>query len=120
MNINLKCKNISIKKENIAEIDSKKHVILQCTDVILGAMNYKLNDFDKVKLEGKNTRGKTTIAKTKLYKHIYQRINKIYPHFNIGTSTSHRKNIKNRWLDSYRHWNFISKNSSFDKKLTKK
>ena len=34
--------NIHIYKEDFAEIDSKGHVILQCMDIILGAINFKL------------------------------------------------------------------------------
>ena len=33
------------------EIDSKKHVIQQCMDIILDSMNFKLNEFDKIKDE---------------------------------------------------------------------
>ena len=116
----LNLNNIFIPKENIAEINSKNHIILQCMDVILGAMNFKLNGLNEVKLENSNKRGKTTIAKEKLYNVILSNIRKIYPNFNIGISTSDRGNVKNRWLDPYRHWNFISKDSIFDKTLTKK
>ena len=122
LNLNscLNLNNIFIIKEDIAEINSKNHVILQCVDIILGSINFKLNGLDKIKLEGTNRRGKTTIAKEKLYKTILANIRKILPDFNIGISTGDRGNVKNRWLDPYRHWNFISKNSIFDKKLTKK
>lgn len=116
----LKLNNISIDKENIAEIDSKKHVILQCMDIILGAINFKLNNLDKLKITNTKRRGKTTIAKEKLYKAILNNIRDIYPNFNIGISTSDRGNVRNRWFDPYRHWNFKARNSSFDKSLTKK
>ncbi len=48
-NYELQQSNIEITE--IVEIDSKKHVIQQCMDIILGSMNFKLNDFDKIKLE---------------------------------------------------------------------
>ena len=112
--------DIYIAEEDIVEIDSKKHVILQCLDIILGAINFKLNGLDKVKIEGTNRRGKTTIAKEKLYKVILSNIREIYPNFNIGISTSDHGNEKNRWLDSYRHWNFKANNSEFNPLLTKK
>ncbi len=41
--------NIHIYNEDITEVDSKDHVILQCMDVILGAMNFKLNDIEQRK-----------------------------------------------------------------------
>lgn len=111
---------IKIKKEDIVEINSKDHVIQQCMDIILGSINFKLNNLDKIKIEGTNKRGKTTIAKEKLYKVILKHIREIYPNFNIGISTGLRGNIRNRWLDPYRHWLFITRNSELDRNLTKK
>lgn len=52
----------------IAEVDSKNHVILQCIDIALGSMNFKLNNMDKEKMPNSNRCGKRTIAKEKLYK----------------------------------------------------
>ena len=72
-------------------------------DIILGSINFKLNNLDKVKIEGANKRGRRTIAKEKLYKVILKNIREIYPNFNIGITTGIRGNIKNRWLDPYRH-----------------
>ena len=63
--------NVHIYNEDIAEVDSKNHVILQCMDIILGAMNFKLNNMDKEKDPNSNRRGKRTIAKEKLYKNIF-------------------------------------------------
>lgn len=54
----------------IAEVDSKNHVILQCIDIALGSMNFKLNNMDKEKMPNSNRCGKRTIAKEKLYKKI--------------------------------------------------
>lgn len=112
--------NVHIYNEDIAEVDSKNHVILQCMDIILGAMNFKLNDMDKEKIPGTNKRGKRTISKEKLYKNILKNIRMIYPNFNIGMSTSIRKDFSNSWKEPYRHWFFKSKNSIFDSNLTKK
>lgn len=111
---------IHIKKEDIVEINSKDHVIQQCMDIILGSINFKLNNLDKAKIEGTNKRGKRTIAKEKLYKVILHNIREIYPGFNIGITTGIRGNINNRWLDPYRHWLFKTKNSELNKELTKK
>ena len=58
--------NVHIYNEDIAEVDSRNHVILQCMDIILGAMNFKLNNMDKEKMPNSNRRGKRTIAKEKL------------------------------------------------------
>ena len=112
--------NIHIYNEDIAEVDSKDHVILQCMDIILGAMNFKLNNMDKEKQPNSNRRGKRTIAKEKLYKNILKNIKNIYPNFNIGISTSSRGDFSNNWKDPYRHWCFKSKNSIYDPSLTKR
>lgn len=112
--------NIHIYNEDIAEVDSKNHIILQCMDIILGSMNFKLNDMDKEKMPNSKFRGKRTIAKEKLYKVILKNIRTMYPNFNIGVSTGIRNNILNTWKDPYRHWCFKSKDSYFDPKLTKK
>lgn len=117
---NLFDSNIFIKKEDIVEVNSKSHVILQCMDIILGAMNFRLNDLHKVKVEGTNKRGKTTIAKEKLYKTILSHIKEIHPYFNIGISTTLNGYYHNLWYDPYRHWRFQTKGSKLDKSLTKK
>ena len=111
---------INIKKEDIVEINSKDHVIQQCMDIILGSINFKLNNLNKIRSDKNNKRGRRTIAKEKLYKVILKNIREIYPNFNIGITTGTRGNIENRWLDSYRHWLFKTKNSTLDKNLTKK
>ncbi len=113
-------KHIHINQEDIVEINSKDHVILQCMDIILGAINFKLNNLNLTKIPETNKRGKRTIAKEKLYKVILHNIREIYPNFNIGITTGTRGNIKNRWLDPYRHWKFITKGSTLNHTMTKK
>ncbi|NLG06012.1 MAG: DUF3800 domain-containing protein, partial [Clostridia bacterium] len=71
--------NIHIRKEDIAEVDSRNHIILQCTDVVLGAMQFRLNDLHKAIPDGKKRRAARTIAKEKMYKYISLRIREIYP-----------------------------------------
>lgn len=100
-------KGLVIKNENVAEIISHKHDVLQCLDIVLGSIHFRLNDKHKEKPRGKAHRGKRTRAKEAVYKHINKRIREIYPHFNIGISTGHQGEISNRWNHSYRHWRFI-------------
>jgi hypothetical protein len=102
----------------IAEVDSRKHVILQCLDVVLGAIHFRLNDKHKVKPKGKRTRAKRTIAKDKLYRHINKRIRRLYPHFNVGITTG--GSPEDRWRHPYRHWLFKPKNRAVVKGYTKK
>lgn len=117
-NYELQQSNIEITE--IVEIDSKKHIIQQCMDIILGSMNFKLNDFDKIKDEATGKRSKRTVAKEKLYKVINKNIRDIRKGFNVGVSTSNDGDVTNIWKHQYRHWNFISKYSHFDRTLTKK
>lgn len=102
---------IDLSSEAIAEVDSKHHPLLQCVDVVLGAMQFRLNDKHKEKPEGSRTRGKRTIAKERVYRHILARIKAIYPGFNPGVSTGTRSDLANRWRDPYRHWLFVSDNA---------
>lgn len=100
--------NIKLKREDIIDVDSKKHIILQGLDIILGSIAFRLNDLHKIIPEGQRVRGKRTRAKEDLYKHINSEIRKIYPHFNIGITTGIKGNYFNRWNHVYRHWKFIS------------
>lgn len=98
---------IKIKKESIYEVDSKKHILMQCLDVVLGAMAFRLNDLHKEKPEGSKTRGKRTLAKEKLYKHINKKIRETRANFNIGITTGLDGNSPNLFFQPYRHWLFI-------------
>lgn len=113
-----KWKSIAIQPQDITEVDSKNHVILQCLDVVLGAMAFRLNDKHKEKLPGSRRRGKRTIAKEKLYKTILAEIQKIRPRFNIGVSTA-TVQLSDRWESPYMHWAFVPKREQFDDSLTK-
>lgn len=104
-------KSIIFDRNDIAEVDSHKHVILQGMDIILGSMQFRLNHEHLRKDPLTNRRGKKTIAKEKLYKHIFSQINDIMPGFNIGISTGYRGSNRATWEHPYRHWNFISYNS---------
>jgi hypothetical protein len=110
---------LHIKKEDITEVKSDQHVLLQYMDVILGAMYFRLNDLHKVIPEGERTRGKRTVAKEKVYKHINKRIRQIYPNFNIGVSTGTRE-LKDRWEHPYRHWLFIPSEHRISPEFAKK
>lgn len=110
---------VCIIDDGIAEVDSKTHLPLQFMDVVLGSMCFKLNDKHKDKNPETNKRGKRTIAKEKLYKHINQLIRALYPNFNIGVSTGIRKE-SDRWSQGYRHWSFKPSDRERDASRTKK
>lgn len=117
-NAKLKTTGVQLHQEDITEVRSHDHVLMQCLDIVLGSMSFRLNDKHKEKPEGQKRRGKRTIAKEKLYKHINRRIRQIYPGFNIGTSTG--GSGARYWTDSYRHWMFVPSNHEFHHELTKK
>ncbi len=98
---------VNIRKDNITDVNSKSHVILQGLDIILGAMQFRLNDMHLAIPEGKKRRAKRTVAKERVYRFISQRIRQIYPNFNIGVSTATSGDIANRWHHPYRHWLFV-------------
>lgn len=110
---------IILLKENIAEVKSHDHVLLQCLDIVLGSINFRLNDKHKQKDPQTNKRGKKTIAKEKLYKEIYKEISSIHPKFNIGISTGINGKKENKWALSYLHWKFIPDNFTVDDNFSK-
>lgn len=103
----LKSCALRIQADQIAEVKSHDHVLLQCVDIVMGAMQFRLNDHHKDKADGQARRGKKTIAKEKLYKVINQEICSIHPHFNIGVSTGERGIPNHHWESPYEHWLFV-------------
>lgn len=106
---------IKFRKDAITEVKSHEHILLQVMDVVLGSMAFRLNDLHREIPIGKKRRGKRTIAKEKLYKHILIRIQKLKKGFNIGKSTGMANGIDSLWEDSYRHWNFVPYEHEVDK-----
>ena len=104
----------------IAEVDSHDHVLLQCTDIILGAMQFRLNNKQEEKPERASRRGARTIAKEKLYKAILLRIRSLHPGFNPGITTGTRGDAANRWRDPYRHWLFVPSEHAVDRSKSKR
>ena len=43
-NARLREAKVTIAPEDIAEVNSRDHVLLQCLDIVLGAMSFRLND----------------------------------------------------------------------------
>ena len=112
--------NIRIRRRDIGEVDSKDHVLLQCLDIVLGAMAFRLNNLHKTKSPETGKRGKRTIAKEKLYKHIHSRITQIYPNFNIGKTTGKVNGWTDIWEHPYRHWSFMPRDFTIDDTKFKK
>jgi len=111
---------ITLAKEDITEVRSRDHVLLQSLDIVLGAMSFRLNDKHKEKPPGQRRRGKRTRAKEKLYKIILAEIKKIHPRFNIGVSTRLGDHPDAKWHSPYLHWSFVPASAEFDSTLTKR
>lgn len=92
---------ITIRENDIIEVDSSRHYPLQLLDLILGAMCFRLNNKHKVKQADTNKRGKRTILKERLYKYILSKICIIKPNFNIGESTGFEY-FSDKWKSPYR------------------
>lgn len=110
---------VSVKREQITDVNSKEHVILQGLDIILGAIQFRLNDKHKEKPNGSRLRGKRTRAKERVYKHINKRIFGIYRGFNIGVSTGTPNGLPDRWVHQYRHWKFVPSDHEYDSSFVK-
>lgn len=108
---NFRAAGVEIRTENIAGVSSHDHVILQALDVIMGAMQFRLNDKHLAKPDGKFRRAKRTKAKERVYRHINGRIQHLRKGFNIGVSTGLDGEIENRWRHPYRHWLFVPSES---------
>lgn len=115
LNTHVNYKNLFLRREDISEVVSHDHEILQCVDVILGAVAFKLNKMDRVKDESTGRRGKKTVAKDKLYSHINKEIRSLYPGyaFNIGVNTGSLEGGRSRWTMPYRHWKFVPASSVY-------
>lgn len=111
--------HIKIRHEDICEVDSSKHILLQFMDLILGAICFRLNDKHKEKDAITGKRGKRTILKEKLYKHINSKIRELHPGFNIGVSTG-MATYKDKWECPYSHWSFKPSSSIRDLSKAKK
>lgn len=112
MNSKFAARGVVFPKDQIAEVDSHRHVIMQCNDLVLGAMAFRLNKRHLQKGEGQSRRGGRTMAKDALYREIATQVRAIRPAFNIGISTGiGMGGPASRWHDPYRHWLFVPTNS---------
>lgn len=115
-----KSAGLRIRIRDIAEVRSHHHVLLQCLDLVLGAISFRLNDKHKAKPAGSSRRGNRTIAKEKLYNHILGEIRKWKSSFNVGITTGVDGDVANRWEHPYRHWAFTPSDHQYDEAKTKR
>ncbi len=107
-------RGVRFPPEDIAEIDSKQHVIAQGLDIILGGVCSRLNDkHTKPTVKGRH-RSKKARAKELVYRHMQERIRQFYPYFNAGVSTGTKNGLSDRWEHRYRHWLFVPSDHEVD------
>jgi len=109
-----------LHRRDIAHVRSHDHVLMQCLDVVLGSITFRLNDKHLEKPEGATQRGKRTRAKERLYKFIYKEICRVTKkRLNIGITTGLEKFPDDQWLAPYLHWLFKPSSSTHDPSKTK-
>lgn len=109
-----------IEYQDIAEVNSKDHNILQALDVVLGGIQSRLNEKHTRPPSPGKRRGKRTLAKAKVYAAIKRRIFELYPNFNVGVSTGTLDGLSMRFHHPYRHWLFVPNHADVDPNRTKK
>lgn len=102
---------IHVPQDQIAEVNSRDHLPLQCLDVVLGAMQFHLNELHDKLPNGLAIRGKKTVAKEALFQHIRGRINDVRPGIVLGATTPRAGGNVDQWHQPYRHWLFIPRGS---------
>lgn len=118
-NAQIASRGLNLSAENITEVRSHDHVLLQCLDIVLGAVVFRLNNKHLEKPPGQRRRGKKTIAKESLYRAVLAEIRKLRPGFNIGISTGIFGIEAPRWSEPYLHWKFVPKDAVWDSSKTK-
>ncbi len=111
---------IRIDPMDITEVHSHEHPLVQCLDIVLGSMSFRLNEKHRRVDRATKKRGKRTIAKEALYRFILSEIRKIRPGFNVGITTGRGEGAVSLWKDVYRHWNFRSKGAVYKADRTKR
>lgn len=90
---------VYLKHEDIQEVDSKKHMILQCVDVIVGLIDYFCNDYISINyISSKKEQGRF-----KVMKFIFDFIQNEFPDFNFF-KTTYGLLSKRAWKLKYAHY----------------
>lgn len=97
-----------IPEGGIGEINSQDSDLLQCLDVILGAMQFRLNQRYKATNQVTGVRARKTSAKDVLSTHIVGLVQDIVPGFRPEVSTWASPEL--RWKHPFRHWSFKPRN----------
>lgn len=96
---------VKLVADDIEEVDSKKHMILQCMDVIMGLVDFHLN----ATKEGRES--KRGQARSYVWKYVLTKINEIHDGFTLTETTMPIYSYKG-WKDLYKHFVFKQKNKT--------
>ncbi|MDE6586460.1 MAG: hypothetical protein K2K80_07265, partial [Clostridia bacterium] len=96
---------VNLIAKDIEEVDSKKHMVLQCMDVIMGLVDFHLN---ATKEERESKRGQ---ARSSVWKFILSKIYEIHENFILTDTTAPIYSHKG-WRDQYKHFVFKQKNKT--------
>lgn len=66
---------------DVGEVDSRDHVLLQCLDIVLGAMQSALN------ARGSSSSGKRSVSRRQMSSHILSLVKSIHPDFHMEVTT---------------------------------
>lgn len=105
--------DVVLSSHRISEVDSKDHPILQCVDVIVGLVEFALNQ-----TEEEIQKSKRAQARQKVLGYVLSRICQIHPDFNISQGIPKLFN-KTAWDKKYMHIVYKSKPKKKNKKLKK-
>ncbi len=117
----IRATGLILEEHDITEVRSHDHLLMQCLDVVLGSMSFRLNNKHLLRDPVTGQRGKRTVAKERLYEFILGQIKRVTgkPFFNIGITTGLSRNPEARWADPYLHWLFQPREHKFDGTKTK-
>jgi len=112
---------LSVALEDITEVRSHDHILLQVLDILLGAMAFRLNDGQLNRNPGQRAIPKRTKARIRLYGFILKRIRGgLKPNFNIGVSTAPTDAYPEPWRLPYAHWAFVPTGATRQKGICKR
>lgn len=93
---------VYLSSREIEEVDSRKHVILQCVDVVVGLLDFYLNSTVET------LKSKRSQAKLKVWNFIFKNIEDIKPGIKLTETTKPIYSNKG-WVDSYKHFVYQQK-----------
>ena len=108
--------HLKIRKQDVTEVNSKRHLVLQMLDVVLGSVCYRFNNRLPVPSGEKPAGSQRKAAKEKLFQHIHGKLQALWPGIPIRNTTPVHAS-EDTWNHPYRQWVWNSKNGLAAEKL---